>query len=164
LLDFRDNYFFTINKNNLVLSKQITKNQQQTTILKSMKNTLWSVVVFFLLSPVLFAQNAELVTPNVSHKAKALLELLYSISGKHMLSGQHNFPISRAKNSEFTAEYTRKTPAVWSQDFGFSKEGGKDSVIVEPIKAWTPTVATSGLVYYNHTAIPEWKNSLLNSE
>lgn len=48
-------------------------------------------------------------------------------------------------------------------DLPSEKEYCKDSLIVEPIKAWTPTVATSGLAYYNHTAIPEWKNSLLQS-
>lgn len=30
-----------------------------------------------------------------------------------------------------------------------------------PIMAWTPTVAPSGIAYYNHDAIPQWKNSLL---
>ena len=33
--------------------------------------------------------------------------------------------------------------------------------IKEPIKAWTPTIATCGLDYYNHDLIPQWKNSLL---
>ncbi len=33
--------------------------------------------------------------------------------------------------------------------------------IKEPIKAWTPTIAPSGLDYYNHDLIPQWKNSLL---
>jgi len=32
---------------------------------------------------------------------------------------------------------------------------------VEPIKAWTPTIATCGLDYYNSDLIPQWKNSLL---
>jgi aldose sugar dehydrogenase len=31
----------------------------------------------------------------------------------------------------------------------------------EPLKAWTPTVAASGLDYYNSDQIPQWKNSLL---
>ncbi|NJB69715.1 glucose/arabinose dehydrogenase/mono/diheme cytochrome c family protein [Saonia flava] len=35
--------------------------------------------------------------------------------------------------------------------------------IKEPLQAWTPTVATSGLLYYNHTLIPEWKNSLIQA-
>lgn len=33
--------------------------------------------------------------------------------------------------------------------------------VVEPIKAWTPTIATCGLDYYNSDLIPQWKNSLL---
>ncbi len=33
--------------------------------------------------------------------------------------------------------------------------------VVEPIQAWTPTIATSGLTYYNADLISEWKNSLL---
>lgn len=33
--------------------------------------------------------------------------------------------------------------------------------ITEPIKAWTPTIAPAGLVYYNADRIPEWKHSLL---
>jgi glucose/arabinose dehydrogenase len=32
---------------------------------------------------------------------------------------------------------------------------------MEPIKAWTPTIATCGLEYYNSDHIPQWKNSLL---
>jgi glucose/arabinose dehydrogenase len=33
--------------------------------------------------------------------------------------------------------------------------------IKEPIKAWTPTIAPSGLDYYDNDEIPQWKNSLL---
>jgi len=32
---------------------------------------------------------------------------------------------------------------------------------IEPLIAWTPTIATCGLDYYGHDAIPEWQNSLL---
>ena len=31
----------------------------------------------------------------------------------------------------------------------------------EPLYAWTPTLAVSGIEYYNHTTIPEWQGSLL---
>ena len=30
-----------------------------------------------------------------------------------------------------------------------------------PLMAWTPTVAPAGIAYYNHSAIPQWKNALL---
>lgn len=33
--------------------------------------------------------------------------------------------------------------------------------VYEPLLAWTPTVATSDIVYYNHPAIPEWNNKIL---
>lgn len=36
-----------------------------------------------------------------------------------------------------------------------------DSNIVEPLIAWTPTLAVSGMVYYNHAMFPDWSNSLL---
>lgn len=37
----------------------------------------------------------------------------------------------------------------------------RDSNVVEPIFAWTPTLAVAGLDFYNSDLIPEWKNSLL---
>ncbi len=33
--------------------------------------------------------------------------------------------------------------------------------VVEPIQAWTPTIAPSGTEYYNNDKISQWKNSLL---
>lgn len=33
--------------------------------------------------------------------------------------------------------------------------------VKEPIKAWTPTIAPSGLDFYDKDEIPQWKNSLL---
>jgi glucose/arabinose dehydrogenase len=39
----------------------------------------------------------------------------------------------------------------------FCNENG----VREPLAAWTPTLAVAGLVYYNHTDIPEWQHSLL---
>ena len=32
---------------------------------------------------------------------------------------------------------------------------------IDPLKAWTPTIAPAGLDYYNHKTIPEWNNCLL---
>ncbi|MBD1392772.1 PQQ-dependent sugar dehydrogenase [Mucilaginibacter glaciei] len=33
--------------------------------------------------------------------------------------------------------------------------------VAEPIFAWTPTIAPSGIDFYSHNSIPQWKNSLL---
>lgn len=38
-----------------------------------------------------------------------------------------------------------------------------DSNVVEPLVAWTPTIAPSDLIYYNHDAIPEFKGTFLMS-
>ena len=37
----------------------------------------------------------------------------------------------------------------------------KTTPVTEPIKSWTPTIAPAGIEFYNSSAIPEWKNSLL---
>ena len=54
----------------------------------------------------------------------------------------------------------------WPDVEGFCNTSGEQSFcaannIKEPIQAWTPTIATSGLDYYNKDLIPQWKNSLL---
>jgi glucose/arabinose dehydrogenase len=36
-----------------------------------------------------------------------------------------------------------------------------DSNVMEPIAAWTPTLAVAGTDFYHHTAIPEWQNTVL---
>lgn len=37
----------------------------------------------------------------------------------------------------------------------------KDSTVVLPLRAWTPTIAPAGIDFYNSDIIPEWKNALL---
>lgn len=72
------------------------------------------------------------VTPNASPEATALLAYIQSLSGRHILSGQHNYPATGDRNSRFAADYIGKTPVVWSQDFGFAKDGDKDSYLARP--------------------------------
>jgi aldose sugar dehydrogenase len=58
-----------------------------------------------------------------------------------------------------------------NRNFGWpSVEGGcgtaessfcSTNSVAEPIYTWTPTIAPSGIDYYNSDAIPQWKNSLL---
>jgi mannan endo-1,4-beta-mannosidase len=61
-----------------------------------------------------------------------LLNLFYSISGKYTLTGQHNYPNIKDRNTLFAAEYIGKTPVVFSTDWGFSKENDKDSYLARP--------------------------------
>ncbi|MDP2413687.1 sorbosone dehydrogenase family protein [Daejeonella sp.] len=54
----------------------------------------------------------------------------------------------------------------WPAVNGFCNESGEQSFcnsnnVVVPLKSWTPTLAVSGMDYYNNDAIPQWKNSLI---
>lgn len=40
-------------------------------------------------------------------------------------------------------------------------EAARGQNFTAPLLAWTPTIAASGLAYYDHPAIPEWRNTLL---
>ena len=77
--------------------------------------------------------------PDASPEAKALLDIFYTISGKYTLTGQHNYPNKKSRNSQFAARYVGKTPVIFSTDFGFAKDSDKDAAharpeIVEEIK------------------------------
>lgn len=54
----------------------------------------------------------------------------------------------------------------WPDVYGFCDDPGEitfcqQNNVVEPIKAWTPTLAVAGIDYYNQSLIPEFANSLL---
>jgi mannan endo-1,4-beta-mannosidase len=93
------------------------------------KGVLFGVLAFGLMNCALAA---EPVNPNASPEARALLDLFYRISGKYMLTGQHNYPNTKDQNSRFAAKYSGQTPAIWSTDMGFAKEGDKDSYLARP--------------------------------
>ncbi|HAQ21511.1 MAG TPA: hypothetical protein DCR40_20110 [Prolixibacteraceae bacterium] len=72
------------------------------------------------------------VNPKTTPEAKALLELHYRISGKYTMTGQHNYPNTKDRNTRFAVKYIGKTPAIWSTDMGFAKDGDTDSYLARP--------------------------------
>ena len=77
------------------------------------------------------AENAvRPVTPEASPEAVELLNFLYRISGQHTLSGQHNFPADKDRHTAAAAMAWGKTPAIFGKDWGFAREGDKDSAYV----------------------------------
>ena len=72
------------------------------------------------------------VTPKASPEARALLKFFHDISGKYTLTGQHNYPNVKDRNSRFAAGYIGKTPAVFSTDMGFARDGDTDSYLARP--------------------------------
>lgn len=75
---------------------------------------------------------AEPAGPNALPQTRALLQFIYSLSGHYTLSGQHNYPNTKDRNSQFAAHYVGKSPAVWSTDWGFAEAGDTDSYLARP--------------------------------
>ena len=82
------------------------------------------------------------VNPDATPEAKALLHYLYSISGTHTLTGQHNFPGQPEYSTNLVTAQTRQDPALYGTDWGFAAAGDKDSAYVrhdlvgELIRRW----------------------------
>ncbi len=89
------------------------------------------VVAGWLILPAFSAESAP-VTPDASPEARALLKLLYDVSGHHTFTGQHNYPNVKARNSEFAARVLGKTPVIFGTDMGFAKPGDTDSYLARP--------------------------------
>ncbi|MFZ5940274.1 MAG: glycoside hydrolase family 26 protein [Bacteroidota bacterium] len=88
------------------------------------------LILVCLFTPDLSGQRN--VNPDASPEAVALLDLYYSISGKYQLTGQHNYPNTKDRNTLFAAEYAGQTPAIWSSDMGFAEDGNTDSYLARP--------------------------------
>lgn len=48
------------------------------------------------------------------------------------MTGQHNDPNSKDQNSRFASKYEGQSPAIWSSDMGFAKDGDPDSYLARP--------------------------------
>jgi hypothetical protein len=66
------------------------------------------------------------VTPDASPEAVELLNFFYRISGTQTLSGQHNYPGDKDRQTVAASKTWGKTPAIFGKDWGFAKEGYKD--------------------------------------
>ncbi len=75
---------------------------------------------------------AKPVTPSAAPEVVELLKLIYSVSGKHTMTGQHNYPNTKDKFTQRAAQSWGKIPAVYGQDMGFAKEGDQDSYLARP--------------------------------
>jgi mannan endo-1,4-beta-mannosidase len=83
--------------------------------------------------------------PNASPEARKLLDFLYEIKGKYILSGQHNFIVAGSKYSDLIKENTGKYPIVWGSDFSFCYEGNEPVLYQHcgPINLPDPETMTS---------------------
>src|SRR5438128_659905 len=91
-------------------------------------------ITLFLLTNA-SAQSFEPVNKNATLEARNLLLYLYSINGKYMLAGQHNYNEQPNRFSDSAYAITGKYPAVWGTDFIWN--GMKDNgaaIVAESIK------------------------------
>jgi mannan endo-1,4-beta-mannosidase len=80
-------------------------------------------------SLVIGSDNAiQPVTPDPSPEAVKLLKFIYSISGKHTLTGQHCNPLVGSTRLIIVQRTTQHYPAVFGQDFGFDAPGTWDGI------------------------------------
>ncbi len=93
----------------------------------------WAVAAAVLLLVSTIPARAQApVNPNASPEARALLQTLYSISGRYTLAGQHNYPNHIARWTDRAYDLTGKYPALFGQDFGFESGADKDSTLARP--------------------------------
>ncbi len=78
-------------------------------------------ICLFLCTPYIRAQAP--VNLKASPEAIALLNYIYSISGKQILTGQHAAPLMNSIPLSVIHRNTQNYPALFGQDFGFSYPG-----------------------------------------
>ncbi|WP_202904717.1 glycoside hydrolase family 26 protein [Marinagarivorans algicola] len=89
---------------------------------------LFGLIFTLSLSMSASARDFTTVTPNASKEAKALLSYLYTISGKQILTGQHNAPLNGSNRLMGLHKQVGEYPAIFGQDFGFSEPGSWDGI------------------------------------
>ena len=100
--------------------------------------------------------NINYTQENILHKQKSQVRFditLFTLTLHHFSDDEINL-IERGKNYG------------WPNVAGFCNTTTEQAFcatnnIVEPLIAWTPTIAPAGLTYYNSTYIPQFRNSLL---
>ncbi len=123
--------------------------------------------LFFLMlcaSFQIMAQRHGPVNPNASAGAKKVLNLLYDIKGKYILSGQQNYNSDRNVFSDSAKAITGKFPAVWGSDFILW--GDKDlgpQIVAEAARKWREGYLVTLMWHEGRpTDNPpyDWKNSI----
>ena len=85
--------------------------------------TIITVMIVYTLS-----SGQKPVNPDASPEAAKLLEYIYSISGKHILTGQHCAPLIGSTRLSVAHRESGHYPVVFGQDFGFSYPGYWDGI------------------------------------
>ena len=99
--------------------------------------TYFLFILMLVVSLQTIAQRYNPINPNASAEVKRVLNLLYDIKGKYILSGQQNYNSDLNTFSDSAKVITGKYPAIWGTDF--INWGDKDlgpQIVDEAIKKW----------------------------
>jgi mannan endo-1,4-beta-mannosidase len=95
------------------------------------------IAILWLIGYRGFSQPLLPVNRNASPEAKNTLKYLYGISGKYILSGQHNYNQELNRFSDSAKAISGKYPAVWGCDFIWNgKKDNGQAIVDESIKKW----------------------------
>ena len=86
------------------------------------------ITVFLFESSVAQEVNTAPINSNASPEAVELLDFIYSISGKQIMTGQHCAPLIGSTRLSVAHRMTKHYPVVFGQDFGFSYPGYWDGI------------------------------------
>ena len=88
------------------------------------------IMIFVLAISPVYSQEKSVnpVTPHPSPEAVKLLNYIYSISGNYTLAGQHCAPLVGSSRLSVIHRFTKRYPALFGQDFGFSYPGYWDGI------------------------------------
>src|ERR1044072_1304685 len=102
-----------------------------------MKAKILTLSFLLLTSSHAAAQGLQPVNRDASPEARKLLSYLYSLRGRHTLSGQHNYNHELNRYLGVAHELTGKYPAVWGADFilGGTKDYGPE-IVEEALKKY----------------------------
>lgn len=78
--------------------------------------SIFSLLTFVILFSCSTFNKTAPVNPNASPEARQLLDFLYSIKGKNIVSGQHNYPHELMHSTDSIKSMTTKIPALWGTD------------------------------------------------
>ena len=91
-----------------------------------LKSSILAVLIGIYSTTITLAQKP--VNPDASPEATQLLEYIYSISGKQILTGQHCAPLIGSTRLSVVHRLAGNYPAIFGQDFGFSYPGYWDGI------------------------------------
>jgi mannan endo-1,4-beta-mannosidase len=105
------------------------------------------------------------INVNASPEAKALLDFLYQIKGKYILSGHHSKQMEPSKYNYEVKNVTGKYPAVWGSDFSYNFYGKSPDSIRQAITDTAKVMYSKGniITLMWHSCYPENGDSCAKS-